>query len=121
MRSRILTLALAILTLITVLPRPAHAAVIHYTQRRAIMRRVGIPNEHHGYANQIVRRESSWNTHAVNPSSGACGLAQAYPCSKLGPLWFMPEVALKWQHGYVENRYGGYPQAYRFWQANKWY
>ena len=87
----------------------------------AWMAAAGIPQDQWGYVDSIVSRESSWNPNAVNASSGACGLAQALPCSKMGPNWSDPVVALKWQYNYVNNRYGGYPQAVAFWNANHWY
>lgn len=80
-----------------------------------------IPEESWGYADFMVQRESGWNPNAVNVSSGACGLAQALPCSKLGPQWNNPIVALNWMNGYVNGRYGGWEGAYNFWQANHWY
>ncbi|MES2630483.1 MAG: ubiquitin-like domain-containing protein [Patescibacteria group bacterium] len=80
-----------------------------------------IPQESWGYADFMVARESGWNPNAINKSSGACGLAQALPCSKLGPDWTNPVVALNWMNGYVNGRYGGWQGAYNFWTANHWY
>lgn len=80
-----------------------------------------IPAEFWGYADFMVQKESSWNPNAVNRSSGACGLAQALPCSKLGPNWNDPVVALNWMNNYVNGRYGGWQGAYNFWLANRWY
>ena len=85
------------------------------------MRAAGIPENQWQYVDYIVSKESSWNPNAKNRSSGACGLAQAYPCSKLGPNWNDPVVALRWQYNYVNKRYGGYAGAYKFWRANRWY
>lgn len=85
------------------------------------MRAAGIPESDWVYVDHIVRRESGWNPRALNPSSGACGLAQALPCSKVPGDWSNPVDSLRWQHGYVKGRYGGYAQAYQFWQANHWY
>ncbi|WP_297741024.1 ubiquitin-like domain-containing protein [uncultured Tessaracoccus sp.] len=85
------------------------------------MRAAGIPENQWQYVDYIVSKESGWNPNAKNPSSGACGLAQAYPCSKLGPNWNDPVVALRWQHNYVNSRYGGYAGAYAFWKRNRWY
>ena len=85
------------------------------------MRAAGIPEDQWQYVDYIVTKESGWNPNAKNPSSGACGLAQAYPCSKLGPNWNDPVVALRWQYNYVNGRYGGYAGAYKFWRANRWY
>lgn len=95
-----------------------------------------IPEESWGYADFMVQRESGWNPNAVNRSSGACGLAQALPCSKLGPNWTNPVVALNWMNSYVNGRYydgspyaaglcGGISNnwqcAYTFWQKKHWY
>lgn len=85
------------------------------------LRQAGIPESEWGYVDYIVSKESSWNPNAVNESSGACGLVQALPCSKLGTNWNDPVHALKWQHAYVTDRYGGYAQAYSFWVNNHWY
>ena len=80
-----------------------------------------IPQESWGQADFMVQKESGWNPNARNASSGACGLAQALPCSKLGPNWSDPVVALNWMNGYVNGRYGGWQGAYNFWLKNKWY
>ncbi len=80
-----------------------------------------IPEESWGYADFMVQKESGWNPNSVNKSSGACGLAQALPCSKLGPNWSNPVVALNWMNGYVNGRYGGWEGAYNFWTKNRWY
>jgi len=80
-----------------------------------------IPQESWGHADFMVAKESGWNPNAVNKSSGACGLAQALPCSKLGPNWSNPVVALNWMNNYVNGRYGGWEKAYNFWQVNRWY
>lgn len=80
-----------------------------------------IPQESWGYADFMVQKESGWNPNALNKSSGACGLAQALPCSKLGPNWSNPVVALNWMNNYVNGRYGGWQGAYNFWITNHWY
>jgi uncharacterized protein YabE (DUF348 family) len=80
-----------------------------------------IPEESWGYADSIVSRESGWNPNATNRSSGACGLAQALPCSKVPGNPLNPTDSLNWMNGYVNGRYGGWQQAYNFWQANHWY
>lgn len=66
-------------------------------------------------------REASWNPNAVNKSSGACGLAQALPCSKIGDGWNDPVTALKWMNTYVHQRYGGWSQAVSFHDSHNWY
>lgn len=85
------------------------------------MRAAGIPETDWVYVDFIVHKESSWNPNAVNSSSGACGLAQALPCSKIPGDWRDPVVSLAWQYSYVKSRYGGYKGAYDFWIVNNWY
>lgn len=82
----------------------------------------GIPESEWKYVDFIVSRESGWNPNATNPTSSACGLAQALPCSKIpGKGGYDPVTALKWQYNYVNERYGGYAGAYNFWTKNHWY
>lgn len=84
----------------------------------------GIPESDWWAVDFIVSKESSWNYRAINPSSGACGLAQSLPCSKIadaGLVWNDPVDALKWQYSYVQSRYGSYAAAYEFWVIHSWY
>jgi len=80
-----------------------------------------IPEESWGYADFMVGKESGWNPNALNKSSGACGLAQALPCSKVPGNPMNPVDSLNWMNGYVNGRYGGWEGAYNFWQAKHWY
>ncbi len=80
-----------------------------------------ISKENWGYADALVTRESGWNPNAINQSSGACGLAQALPCSKVPGNPMDPVNSLNWMNGYVTGRYGGWQQAYNFWMKNRWY
>ncbi|WP_206441817.1 transglycosylase SLT domain-containing protein [Streptomyces boncukensis] len=73
----------------------------------------------------IVERESGWNYKATNPSSGAYGLMQALPGTKMasaGADWRTnPATQLKWGLGYMNERYGSPCEAWSFWQANNHY
>ncbi|WP_329335198.1 lytic transglycosylase domain-containing protein [Streptomyces sp. NBC_00663] len=73
----------------------------------------------------IVDHESSWNYTAVNASSGAYGLFQALPGSKMssvGDDWRTnPATQIKWGLNYMDSRYGSPCEAWSFWQANHWY
>ncbi|MER7930237.1 transglycosylase SLT domain-containing protein [Streptomyces sp. NPDC096057] len=73
----------------------------------------------------IVSHESSWNYRAVNASSGAYGLFQALPGSKMasvGADWQTnPATQIKWGLAYMNSSYGSPCQAWTFWQANHWY
>ncbi|MFD7685985.1 lytic transglycosylase domain-containing protein [Streptomyces sp. NPDC059781] len=74
---------------------------------------------------KIVQHESSWNPHATNASSGAYGLVQALPASKMasaGSDWKTnPATQIKWGLDYMKDRYGSACDAWSFWQANNWY
>ncbi|MFD5231969.1 transglycosylase SLT domain-containing protein [Streptomyces qaidamensis] len=73
----------------------------------------------------IVDHESDWNYKAVNPSSGAYGMFQALPGSKMssvGADWRTnPATQIKWGLNYMNDRYGSPCEAWSFWQANNWY
>jgi hypothetical protein len=74
---------------------------------------------------EIVERESGWNYQASNPSSGAYGLVQALPGTKMasaGADWKTnPATQIKWGLNYMNDRYGSPCGAWEFWQANNWY
>ena len=73
----------------------------------------------------IINRESGFNHYATNASSGAYGLPQSLPGSKMasaGADWQTnPYTQLKWMYGYMTSRYGSIAGAYNFWQTNHWY
>ncbi|MEE1927789.1 transglycosylase SLT domain-containing protein [Streptomyces sp. TRM 70351] len=73
----------------------------------------------------IVERESTWNYQATNPSSGAYGLVQALPASKMssvGADWRTnPATQIKWGLKYMNERYGSPCGAWEWWQVNHWY
>jgi hypothetical protein len=73
----------------------------------------------------LWKRESGWNPDAHNSSSGAHGIPQALPGSKMarfGDDWRTnPETQIRWGLWYVENRYGTPCGAWSFWQRNHWY
>ncbi|MFZ3469954.1 transglycosylase SLT domain-containing protein [Streptomyces sp. 4.24] len=75
--------------------------------------------------NNIVSRESGWNHTATNASSGAYGLVQALPASKMasaGSDWKTnPATQIKWGLDYMNSRYGSPTGAWSFWQTHHWY
>lgn len=71
---------------------------------------------------EIFQRESKWNHLARNRSSGAYGIPQALPGSKMGPGWESdPAVQIRWGINYMAQRYGSPCRAYDFWLVNRWY
>lgn len=85
------------------------------------MAAAGIAEGDWGYVDYIVSRESSWNPNATNSSSGACGLVQALPCSKVPGNGYDPVDNLRWANGYAVDRYGSWANAYSFWTSNHWW
>ncbi|MEU1343055.1 transglycosylase SLT domain-containing protein [Streptomyces sp. NPDC090075] len=73
----------------------------------------------------IVDHESTWNYLAVNPSSGAYGLVQALPGSKMASVaadWQTnPATQIKWGLNYMNTTYGSPCQAWAFWQVHHAY
>ncbi|MFI8961106.1 transglycosylase SLT domain-containing protein [Streptomyces sp. NPDC053493] len=91
---------------------------------KAIARQM-IPGDQFQCFSNIVNHESGWNYQATNASSGAYGLVQALPGSKMssaGADWRTnPATQIKWGLSYMDGRYGSPCGAWSFWQANHWY
>jgi hypothetical protein len=72
----------------------------------------------------LWNRESHWNTHAASPS-GAYGIPQALPGSKMGsagPDWQNDATTqIKWGLGYIKSRYGTPCGAWGHSQSTGWY
>ncbi|WP_410556015.1 aggregation-promoting factor C-terminal-like domain-containing protein [Actinomadura fulvescens] len=73
----------------------------------------------------LWEHESNWNERAVNPSSGAYGIPQALPASKLataGSDWRTSSpTQIAWGLGYIKARYKDPCGAWAFWQSHNWY
>ncbi|MEW2356700.1 lytic transglycosylase domain-containing protein [Spirillospora sp. NPDC029432] len=69
--------------------------------------------------------ESDWNERAENPSSGAYGIPQALPASKLasaGSDWRTSSpTQIAWGLSYIKARYKDPCRAWAFWQSHNWY
>jgi hypothetical protein len=104
---------------------PAQAAPSSAAQAKAIAHRM-IPNAaQYNAFSKIVEHESGWNVTATNSSSGAYGLVQALPGTKMasaGSDWKTnPATQIEWGLDYMNSRYGSPTGAWAFWQANGWY
>lgn len=66
-------------------------------------------------------KESGWNPYAINSSSGACGIPQSLPCSKMECERWDYECQIKWMANYIENRYGNPTKALTFHFEKNWY
>jgi phage protein D len=75
--------------------------------------------------NNIIMRESMWRVDATNPSSGAYGIPQALPGSKMATVasdWRTnPATQIIWGIEYMKDRYGSPCAAWSFKSANGWY
>ncbi|MFF1693183.1 lytic transglycosylase domain-containing protein [Streptomyces sp. NPDC058257] len=101
---------------------PAQAATV--SGARAVARSQ-LSSAQYQCLSNLVSRESGWNHRASNPSSGAYGLFQALPGSKMasaGSDWQSnPLTQMRWGLSYVKSRYGTPCGAWNFWQKNGWY
>ncbi|MFJ8495767.1 hypothetical protein ACIRBZ_46700 [Streptomyces sp. NPDC094038] len=75
----------------------------------------------------LFNGESGWRWNALNPSSGAYGIPQSLPASKMasaGPDWRTnPATQIRWGMGYIHDRYGSPAHAYSTWlsRSPRWY
>lgn len=73
----------------------------------------------------LWEKESNWRTTATNSSSGAYGIVQALPASKMasaGADWETNyKTQIKWGLDYIKERYGSPSAALSFHYAHNWY
>lgn len=86
------------------------------------MRAAGIAESDFGYVEHIISRESGWGVTKSNyAGSGAYGLGQALPASKMAKFGAdyltNPVTQLKWADAYAKGRYGSWAGAYAHWIA----
>ena len=74
---------------------------------------------------KLWERESNWRWNATNRSSGAYGIPQSLPASKMasaGADWRTnPETQILWGLGYIDGRYGSPCAALLHSDVNNWY
>lgn len=73
----------------------------------------------------LWNKESHWNVYSYNKSSGAYGIPQALPGSKMGSVgadWQTnPATQITWGLGYITGRYGTPCGAWSHSQSTGWY
>lgn len=70
----------------------------------------------------IYQKESGNRPDAINASSGACGLGQALPCSKLPCSLQDYACQDNWfTNSYMIPRYGSWANAKAFWLSHNWW
>ena len=88
------------------------------------VRAAGVAEADVAAAVDLINHESGCRVNATNAYSGAYGIPQALPGSKMasaGADWQTnPVTQIKWMAGYV-SRYGGWQGALAFWYAHGWY
>ncbi|MFE9764706.1 transglycosylase SLT domain-containing protein [Streptomyces sp. NPDC005808] len=104
---------------------PAQAATTSASSAKTIAHKMIPDAAQYNAFSKIVEHESGWDVDATNSSSGAYGLVQALPGSKMasaGSDWKTnPETQIEWGLNYMNDRYGSPVGAWNFWQANGWY
>ena len=92
---------------------------------RALLSTFGWSEDQFGCLDSLWERESHWNPFAENSSSGAYGIPQSLPGSKMAsvaPDWRTnPVTQIKWGLGYIEDRYGSPCGAWGHSQSHGWY
>jgi hypothetical protein len=84
------------------------------------MAAANIASSDFGYVDYIVDHESGWGATKSNYSgSGAYGLGQAMPASKMAPYGLdyltNPVTQLKWANAYAVGKFGSWANAYSHW------
>lgn len=69
----------------------------------------------------IYNKESGNNPNSINRSSGACGLGQALPCSKMGCSLGDYACQDAFFTKYMQSRYGTWENAKAFWLSHHWW
>ena len=89
--------------------------------RSAMASRYGWGGDQFTCLNNLWNRESGWRVNAANPS-GAYGIPQALPGSKMGSGWqSSATVQVNWGLGYIKSRYGTPCGAWGHSQSTGWY
>jgi hypothetical protein len=92
---------------------------------RVLMAGFGFGADQFGCLDSLWTRESNWNPSAHNASSGAHGIPQALPGSKMasaGPNWESdPATQIRWGLGYIQDRYGSPCGAWGHSESHGWY
>lgn len=102
-------------------PDPGTAQAVAY----GMMASYGWGDDQYSCLVSLWNRESGWNVYAYNASSGATGIPQALPGSKMasaGADWATnPATQITWGLGYVTSRYGTPCGAWAHSESVGWY
>lgn len=91
----------------------------------ALMIADGFPISEFPCLDKLWTRESGWNYKAYNSSSGAGGIPQALPMSKMAEAGSdyktNPATQIKWGLGYIKGRYSTPCKAWAHSESSGWY
>ena len=91
----------------------------------ALMLDAGFKIDQFPCLDKLWKRESGWNARAYNSGSGAYGIPQALPGSKMASIaddWKTnPATQIKWGLGYIEGRYDTPCGAWSHSESTGWY
>jgi len=91
----------------------------------AVMLEAGFGLDQWSCLDKLFNKESHWNHRARNPGSGAYGIPQALPGSKMasaGADWLTnPATQVRWGLGYIKGRYQTPCGAWAHSQRTGWY
>jgi len=108
-------------------PAPAQPAASGSPQQIAegMLASFGWSSDQFSCLDSLWERESGWNVYADNTSSGAYGIPQALPGSKMasaGPDWQSDAATqIRWGLGYIQASYGSPCGAWDHEEADGWY
>ncbi|MET9243693.1 lytic transglycosylase domain-containing protein [Nonomuraea sp. NPDC003709] len=92
---------------------------------KAMLASMGWGDDQWGCLERLWQKESGWNSRAMNRYSGAYGIPQSLPGSKMasaGADWQTnPATQIKWGLGYIKGRYGTPCGAWGHSQSVGWY
>jgi hypothetical protein len=108
--------------------QPAPAAAASGTPQQiaiSMLGSFGWPASQFSCLDPLWSHESGWNVYASNPGSGAYGIPQALPGSRMasaGPNWQSDAATqIRWGLGYIKGTYGSPCAAWAHEQATGWY
>jgi hypothetical protein len=93
--------------------------------KQILKNKYGYGSDQFSCFNNIIMRESMWDINATNASSGAYGIPQALPGSKMASIasdWRTnPATQIIWGIEYMKDRYGSPCGAWGFKGSHGWY
>jgi hypothetical protein len=125
--AKILAAPVSLATKAVAAPKPAAAAITGTPTQIAhtIATQAGLNQQQWVCLDSLWQQESKFQTNARNRRSGAFGIPQALPASRMasaGADWRTnPATQIKWGLSYIKVRYGTACNAWAHWKRDRWY